>query len=129
VEVAGNTLTPEEFELALQPREGAVATALQGNEMLVELDVQLTPALEAEGMARDVVRLIQQARKDAGLEVTDRIRCRIETTSEVSDALEDHRAWVSEAILATELTIAEGVDDDAEAKVEGHPVAIQVSPV
>jgi isoleucyl-tRNA synthetase len=127
VEVAGNTLAPEEFELALQPREGAVATALQGNAVLVELDIELTASLEAEGMARDVVRLIQQARKDADLEVTDRIRCHIETTSEIADALEDHRPWVSEAILATELTIAEGVDDDADATVEGHPVGIRVS--
>ncbi|MCZ7629236.1 MAG: DUF5915 domain-containing protein [Microthrixaceae bacterium] len=78
-------------------------------------------------MARDVVRLIQQARKDAGLHVTDRIHCHVETTSEIADALEAHRGWVSEAILATVLTIAEGVDDDVDARVEGHPVGIRVS--
>ncbi|MEZ5268158.1 MAG: DUF5915 domain-containing protein [Microthrixaceae bacterium] len=66
VEVAGHTLGPDEFELALVPHEGAVAAALPGNAVLVELDVEVTPELAAEGIARDVVRLIQQARKDAG---------------------------------------------------------------
>ena len=81
----------------------------------------------AEGIARDVVRLIQQARKDAGLEVTDRIVCHVASTAEVAEALDSHRDWVAEAVLATELHIAEGVDDDAEARVEGHPVSVQVT--
>ncbi|MCO5318824.1 MAG: isoleucine--tRNA ligase [Microthrixaceae bacterium] len=126
VEVAGQRLAPSEYELALQPREGAVAAALPGNSVLVELDTEVTPELEAEGMARDVVRLVQQARKDAGLLVTDRIHCHISTTTEVADALDAHRKWVSEAVLATELTISEGVDDDVEARIEGHPVQVDV---
>ena len=127
VEVAGHTLGPDEFELALVPHEGAVAAALPGNAVLVELDVEVTPELAAEGIARDVVRLIQQARKDAGLEVTDRIVCHVASTAEVAEALDSHRDWVAEAVLATELHIAEGVDDDAEARVEGHPVSVQVT--
>lgn len=126
VEVAGTHLEPGEYELALQPRDGAVAAALPGNDMLVELDVTLTPELESEGMARDVIRLIQQARKDADLEVTDRIVCHVESTAEVTNSLVAHREAVSEAVLARELNIAEGVDLDARAEVQGHPVAIEV---
>jgi isoleucyl-tRNA synthetase len=126
VVVAGRRLEPGEFDLALVPREGAVAAALPGNDAVVELDVTVTPDLYAEGMARDVVRLVQQARKDAGLEVTDRIRARISSTAEVVAALEAHRGWVEEAVLAAGLNIAEGVDDDAIARVEGHPVSIEV---
>jgi isoleucyl-tRNA synthetase len=126
VEVAGQRLEPGEFDLVLVPREGTAAAALPGNTAVVELDVEVTPALAAEGMARDVVRLIQAARKDEGFSVTDRIRCHVESTSEVVDALEAHRSWVAEAVLAVELTLAEGVDDDTEARVEGHPVAVTV---
>ncbi|MEZ5238221.1 MAG: DUF5915 domain-containing protein [Microthrixaceae bacterium] len=127
VQVAGHRLEPGEFELALQPREGSAAAALPGNSVLVELDVEVTPELEAEGTARDVVRLVQQARKDSGFEVTDRIRCHVASTDQVADALNRHRDWVAEAVLATDLVVTEGVDDDAPARVEGHPVQIEVS--
>jgi isoleucyl-tRNA synthetase len=126
VTVAGHELAPGEFELALQPHEGAAAAPLPGNDAVVELDVEVTPELAAEGMARDVVRLVQQARKDEGLEVTDRIRCHIDSTAEVVEALEAHRRWVADAVLARELSLAEGVDDDALASVDGHPVSISV---
>jgi isoleucyl-tRNA synthetase len=128
-EVVGQRLDPGEFELVLVAREGAAAAALPGNAAVVELDVEVTPELAAEGMARDVVRLVQAARKDEGFEVTDRIRCHVDSTSQVVDALEAHRAWVAEAVLAVELSLAEGVDDDALARVEGHPVSIIVERV
>lgn len=126
VMVADTKLDPDEYELRLLPREGAAAAALGGNEAVVELDIEVTPELTAEGMARDVVRLIQQARREVGLEVTDRIHCHLNTTVEVIEAVEAHREWVSEAVLATELTMAEGVDDRVDGRVEGHPISIQV---
>ena len=129
VTVAGHVLAEGEYEMALQPREGAAAAALPGNDAVVELDVEVTPELAAEGMARDLVRLIQQARKDEGFEVTDRITCHIYSTTEVVEAVEAHRSWVADAILATELTLAEGVDDDEPLSVEGHPVRIEVDRV
>ena len=46
---------------------------------LVGLDTRLTPALEREGLARELVRTVQEARKQAGLEVSDRIRLRVES--------------------------------------------------
>ena len=49
-------------------------SALPGNTGLIALDLRVTPELAAEGTARDVVRIVQQARRDAGLAVSDRIR-------------------------------------------------------
>jgi isoleucyl-tRNA synthetase len=142
VEVAGHVLSPGEFELALEPRPGAAATPLRGNDAVVELDVEVTDELAAEGMARDVVRLIQQARKDAGLEVTDRVRVEVRAGPSVAEAVRAHADWVAEQVLATELHLeatdghAAGVGDAATGTgapaagghgvVEGEPVTVTV---
>jgi isoleucyl-tRNA synthetase len=108
--VAGQTLQPGEFEMALEAREGAAAAPLRDNGAVVELDVEVTPELAAEGLARDVVRMVQQARKDADLQVTDRIHASLTLPQDAADAVEAHRDWVSEQVLATslEITVADG---------------------
>ena len=108
VTVAGQVLAEGEFELALEPREGAAATPLRGNDAVVELDVTLTPELEAEGAARDVVRLIQQARKDAALSVTDRVAVTLVLGPESAAAVEAHRDWVAEQVLAVSMDVTTG---------------------
>ncbi|MDP9073266.1 MAG: isoleucine--tRNA ligase, partial [Actinomycetota bacterium] len=71
--VGDAVLEPGEWELRLSPRAPAVSRALPGQDGLVILDTEVTAELEAEGVARDVVRLVQQARRELGLQVTDRI--------------------------------------------------------
>jgi isoleucyl-tRNA synthetase len=69
----------------------------------VVLNTEVTPELEAEGLARDMVRAIQQARKDAGLNVSDRIRTSITATQDVVDALKAHEGLISTETLTVEL--------------------------
>jgi len=116
VDVAGQILQPGEFDLALEARDGAAAAPLRDNGAVVELDIDVTPELEAEGLARDVVRMIQQARKDADLRVTDRITATLALPHESADAVETHRHWVAEQVLATRLVIA-AVDGDPDVSV------------
>jgi isoleucyl-tRNA synthetase len=75
---------------------------------VVVLDTAVTPELEAEGLARDVVRLAQQARKDEGLHVADRIHLVVDPGDhdDVRAAVEAHRDWVAEQTLARELVLA-----------------------
>ena len=68
---------------------------------LVGLDTSLTQALEREGLARELVRTVQEARKQAGLDVSDRIILRIDGTPEVAAALDAHRNYLMEETLAT----------------------------
>ena len=68
---------PGEYELKLTAADPDSTLALPGTTGLISLDTSVTPELAAEGTARDVVRVIQQARKDAGLAVSDRIALRI----------------------------------------------------
>jgi isoleucyl-tRNA synthetase len=64
----------------------------------------VTPELAAEGVARDVVRLVQQARRDAGLDVSDRITLALEAPGEVEAAVRAHEALVAGEVLALEVT-------------------------
>lgn len=76
----------------------------------VVLDTAVTPELEAEGTARDLVRAVQQARKDAGLQVSDRIALTLSAPAATLDAARTHEALIAEETLATSVTYAEGAE-------------------
>ncbi len=104
VVVAGVTLGEGDFEINLVPREGLAGSATPGNRAMVVLDVNVTPELEAEGLARDAVRSIQEYRKSLGLNVSDRIEITYRADSQrLTDALATHAAFVSSQVLATKL--------------------------
>ncbi len=94
------SLSAEELVVTQAPLEGwGVATAAGET---VALDLAVTPALRAAGWAREVVRLIQEARKSDGLEVTDRIALRWSAPgAELAAALAEHRERIAGEVLAT----------------------------
>jgi isoleucyl-tRNA synthetase len=106
VTAAGTELQPGEYELKLTAADPDSTMSLPGTSTgLIALDTAVTPELVAEGTARDVVRVIQQARKDAGLDVTDRIRLTVGADGPVADAVRAHADFVAGETLATELTV------------------------
>lgn len=85
---------------------------------LVELDTEITPELKREGLARDVVRQVQQFRKQSGLNVDDRINLQLMTDdAELRQAIEEHSETIQDETLATEL-ITEG-ETEHTADIEG----------
>ena len=89
------------------PRVPTTATtALPGSSGLVVLDTAVTPELAAEGTARDVVRVVQQARRDAGLDVSDRVTLTLDGPDAVLDAVRAHEAFVAGEVLATAVAYA-----------------------
>ena len=102
VTVGGIVLLPEEFDfrVAFSAGEGAIGT-LKGAGGLVVLDTEVTPELELEGSARDLIRQIQQARREAGLDVSDRIALDLTAAPDVVAAFEAHRQLVEGETLAT----------------------------
>jgi isoleucyl-tRNA synthetase len=130
VEVAGHTLAEGEFELALHAREGEAAVPVRTNDAVVHLDVELSPELRAEGLARDVIRVVQAARKEQGLNVSDRIRLTAALPEEVADAVRTHRDQVMRAVLATDLDVVDaGSATERTARVEGHDVSFTIEVV
>ena len=79
-------------------------------ETWLELDKHLTPALEAEGLSREVIRVVQKARKDAGLSVDDRILLTLSTDDTKLNSAID--TW-SDSIMAETLTIASLTEDQS----------------
>ncbi|HEY1624989.1 MAG TPA: isoleucine--tRNA ligase [Streptosporangiaceae bacterium] len=108
VTAAGVELQPGEYELRLSVADAAGATAaLPGGVGLVALDTVLTPSLEAEGTARDVVRAVQQARRDAGLDVSDRISVVIGADAATLRAVSAHADFVKAETLAVDLELTQ----------------------
>lgn len=110
VEVDGEliTLTPDEVIITETPREGWSVASDSG--ATVALDLEITPELRRAGLARDAIRLIQEARKNSGLDVADRIAVRWTSTSPATaEALTEHASLISDEVLA--LDYAEGEAD------------------
>jgi isoleucyl-tRNA synthetase len=108
VEVAGQVLGGDEFFLSLVPKDPTSARALPGNTMVVALSLEMTPALEAEGLARDVVRQVQELRKRLGFDVSDHIRLALGFPGDAAllAAVEANRELVARETLAGELSVA-----------------------
>jgi isoleucyl-tRNA synthetase len=118
VTVGGIDLLPGEYDFKIVSAvDGATAT-LPGNAGVVVLDTRVTPELEREGLARDLVRLVQQARRDAGLRVSDRINLRVTATAPWRDALDTHRDLVAGETLALSVESVPGDNPDPEISVE-----------
>jgi isoleucyl-tRNA synthetase len=109
-EVTAGGLALQEGEFVLETVAGGsdgTATGMLPGGGFVVLDTELTPELEAEGVARDLVRAIQQARRDAELDVSDRIVLDVSATPEVADALRTHAELIRRETLATALAVHE----------------------
>ena len=115
-EVGSVTLAADEFQLTARARPGHELA--EEGDLLVALDTQLTPALEAEGLAREVAHRLQGLRKAAGLEVSDRVVAAVSGDAQLIEKLAAHRDWLAAEILAVELTMAREAEVGPSAHVE-----------
>jgi isoleucyl-tRNA synthetase len=127
IEAAGEVLQPGEFELRFKAHEGLDAASFAGFAGVVVLDTTVDPALEAEGIARDFIRLIQVARKEAGFSIADRIRITAQVPDGAAKAITAHRELVQGETLALSLTLGEAAGVVSEAKLLDEPVTIGVA--
>jgi isoleucyl-tRNA synthetase len=92
----------------------------------VALELEITPELRREGLARELVRMIQDARKEAGLQVTDRIVLGVETSGEPAEALAAHGEEIAAETLAAGVATS-GVDGSRlEGTLEATPVVVSL---
>jgi isoleucyl-tRNA synthetase len=120
-EVTAGGLALVEGEYTLETVAGsadeAAAVGVLPTGGFVVLDTALTPELEQEGLARDLVRQVQQARRDAGLEVSDRIALTVAGSEAVQAAARAHEALITEETLATSYDVVAGGDGEPQVSV------------
>jgi isoleucyl-tRNA synthetase len=115
---------PDEVQLTHDVRSG-LGVASEGG-VTVALELEITPELRREGLARELVRMIQDARKEAGLQVTDRIVLGVETSGEPAAALAAHGEEIAAETLAAGV-VTDGVDGfRLEGALEETPVIVSL---
>jgi isoleucyl-tRNA synthetase len=122
VVVLGRRLEADEYELLLQG-DGPGVRVLPGRGGVVTLDLEVTPELEAEGLVRDLVRGVNEARRTEGLDISDRIRLVVDAGvhQDVRDAVAAHEAFLKDETLAVELLLPV---DGRHHPSEGHRVEL-----
>ncbi len=104
--VGDSVLEEGEFEMRVSPLDERTTRPLPGRAGVVVVDIEVTAELAVEGRARDLVREVQRLRRDAGLDVTDRISLELAGGAEVEEMLGAHRGWIAEQVLATHIDLA-----------------------
>jgi isoleucyl-tRNA synthetase len=132
VTAAGIPLLEGEYTERLVAADPSETAALPAGSGLVVLDTTVTPELAAEGIAKDLVRVVQQARRQAGLQVTDRIVLTIDAPPAVLAAAREHEQFIAGEVLARRVDYAPvpdgfaGVVGDVR---DGVPVRVAVAVV
>jgi isoleucyl-tRNA synthetase len=123
IEGHDHELGADDLSLALQPLDG-YQLEREGSHA-VALDLQLDDELRREGLAREVVHAVQNARKAAGLQVEDRIELELGGDAELLAAARDHEAYLAQETLAVKIVFDGG--DGTYVTIEGRPLSVSVS--
>jgi isoleucyl-tRNA synthetase len=118
-----HTIGPDEVSLALQPLDGYEVEAEAGH--AVALQLELDDELRREGLAREIVHAVQNARKAAGLDISDRIALILGGDEDLLTAAREHEPYIANEVLAISLTY--NAPDSPPIKVGGRDLRIQVT--
>ena len=88
----------------------------------IALDIELTPALIEEGIARELINRIQNLRKSSGLEITDRIAVQLENREEIAAAVNNCNEYIASQVLATSLVLVDGLTAGTALEMDGYTV-------
>ncbi len=128
VEVAGERLEPGDVDVRAE-RHADFALA-EDDGWAVALDLDIDDGLRREGQARELVRALNDRRKELGFAIADRVRVTIGAPDELRAAVDAHRDWIAAEVLAVELVDASPADDDLPVvDVDGHPVRLAMRQV
>jgi isoleucyl-tRNA synthetase len=124
IDGADHTLSGEEVSMVMEPLEGYEVEAEAGHAVALSLEVD--DELRAEGLAREIVHAVQNARRQAGLEVSDRIELGLGGDDELLEAAREHESYISGETLATSVSY-DGAGAGEKTTVEGRELLISVT--
>lgn len=117
-------LLKEEVDIQSEDVEGWMVASR--NALTVALDVLVSPALEQEGNARELVNRVQKIRKDLDLELTDRIIVEIQSDPGLDDAFTQFNAYICAEILADHVLLKTGLSEGLDTEINGKTLKINV---
>ncbi|UCM86371.1 MAG: isoleucine--tRNA ligase [Rickettsia endosymbiont of Culicoides impunctatus] len=124
--IAGEKLNNDEFSLALQPKNAKGTKSLANNQGLILLDLEITRELYEEGIARDLIRFIQQTRKDANFAINDRIFLEIIGKPDFMLIVQQHSKFILEQTLS-EFASNFTPDYMTDIELDSNTISIRVS--
>ena len=119
-ELCGYALVAEDVEIITEDMPGWLVA--NNGTITIALDIELTPALIEEGIARELINRIQNLRKSSGLEITDRIAVQLENKTEIAAAVTNCNEYIASQVLATSLVLVDGLTDGTALELDGYTV-------
>ncbi|MDQ2621727.1 MAG: DUF5915 domain-containing protein, partial [Actinomycetota bacterium] len=125
IEGKDHTLGPDDLLLSMEPLEGYQVESESGH--AVALALELDDGLIREGLAREIVHAVQNARKNAGLEITDRIELDLDGDAELLEAARAHEGYLAGEVLARGVTFGEADPGSPAVTIDGRELSIGVT--
>ena len=97
--------------------------------LTVALDIQLTDELKREGIARELKKRIQDSRKQNGLEITDRIRVRLNSNQETDAAVREYEDWIKSQVLADSIELVPGMEQGEDISFDDYTFKLQIQKI
>ena len=119
-ELCNYALVAEDVEIITEDMPGWLVA--NNGTITIALDIELTPALIEEGIARELINRIQNLRKSSGLEITDRIAVQLENREEIAAAVTNCNEYIASQVLATSLVLADNLTDGMVLEMDEYTV-------
>ena len=119
------TLVAEDVDIITEDMPGWLVA--NNGVITIALDIELTPALIEEGIARELINRIQNLRKSSGLEITDRIAVQLENREEIAAAVKNCNEYIASQVLATSLVLVDNLTDGTALEMDGYSVKCLLS--
>ena len=126
--IAGVEIPDSLFKITYKPNDGTKAVICSEHNVLVMMDTSITPELRIEGLARDLVRTIQQTRKDKNLQISDHIDTEIYATDDIFvDVIDKWSEYIKEQTLTNELVLKKQEIKENLVEIDGYKFAVAIS--
>ncbi len=125
--VDGEKMTLEITDVEIMSKDITGYKVANEGKVTVALDVEISPELKLEGIAREVVSKLQALRKETSLEVTDKINVQLQSHDYINDAINAYKTYICTEILADKLEIVATAGLSAEIEVDEHLIKVQLT--
>jgi isoleucyl-tRNA synthetase len=126
IEVEGEEMSLEINDVEIMSKDITGYKVAHEGKVTVALDIEISPELKLEGIAREVVSKLQALRKETSLEVTDKINVQILLHDYINNAINAYKAYICTEILADKLEIVTAAGLSAEIEVDEHLIKVQL---